>query len=241
MVEIANLTTRNMQPELMDDPDLCPSVHRAALDGLTRIHRVTRSTQRFWKTIRAKFASKGDRLTVLDVGCGDAFLLRSLARLAHRDSIELKLVGCDISPVALQLARKHATEEHVSLETVEFDVLSADLLMPADVVISSLFMHHFETDQVIRILQKMNLAARRGVVIEDLRRTRLGYALCWLGTRTLTRSPVVHTDGLLSVAAAFSDNEFSNLLHQAGVSQPDLTKQWPERFMVSWCCDKEAA
>lgn len=240
MVNFAGLVTRNLQPELMDDPALCPTEHRLALDGLARIHRVTRSAQRFWNAIKSDFDCDTDQLTVLDVGCGDAFLLRSLARLAQKDSINLRIVGCDLSRVALQRAQQHAEEENVSFEAVELDILSADIPIKADLVISSLFMHHFAESQVIRILRKMNQAARRGVVIEDLRRTHLGYALCWLGTRTLSRSPIVHTDGLLSVAAAFSLDEFAHLVGRAGVSHPSVTKHWPERLMVSWHSNEAA-
>lgn len=221
----------------MDDPALCPSAHRAALNGLTRIHRVTRSAQRFWKTIRSNYVRESSHLSILDVGCGDAFLLRSLARLARRDSVELKITGCDISPVALQLASEHAEAEQLSLETIELDILSAELPIQADIVISSLFLHHFESQQVIRILQQMNVAARRGVVIDDLSRTRLGYALCWMGTRIFSRSSIVHTDGLLSVAAAFTIDEFSDLVQRAGISGHGVTRHWPERVMASWHCD----
>ena len=41
--------------------------------------------------------------------------------------------------------------------------------------------------------------ARRRVLVSDLRRSRLGWWLAWVGTRILTMSPMVHFDGPVSV------------------------------------------
>ena len=47
-------------------------------------------------------------------------------------------------------------------------------------------------------------ATRHAVLVDDLVRSRLGFALVLAGSYLLTRSPVVHTDGPLSVRAALS-------------------------------------
>ena len=48
---------------------------------------------------------------------------------------------------------------------------------------------------VVRLLKGMAAKARCLVIVDDLIRSRLGYAMAWIGTRLLSRSWVVHHDG----------------------------------------------
>lgn len=219
----------------MDDPDLSPAEHAAALQGLARVHRLTGTVGRLLQPIeRLARRLEVRQLTVMDVGCGDGLMLRNLARRAARQGLVLRLIGCDFSSRALELCEQQAAAENLAIELRQVDITTAPLPDTADVIINSLFLHHFSEPQVIAILQQFSGHARELVMIEDLLRTRLGYSLCWLGVHLLTRSRVVHIDGLLSVRAAFSMPEIKLLLTQAGMSGADIYKHWPERFMVQW-------
>ena len=61
----------------------------------------------------------------------------------------------------------------------------------------------------------MSVATRHLLLVNDLRRTRWGYWLARWGSRILTRSQIVHTDGPLSVSAAFTDEETLQLARQS--------------------------
>ena len=74
----------------------------------------------------------------------------------------------------------------------------------------------------------------RAVLVDDLVRTRLGFALVWLGSYLLTTSPVVHADGPLSVRAALSISEALELAERAGLHGSTIRRHWPERFLLSW-------
>lgn len=219
----------------MDDPGLDDAEHLAALQGLARVHRLTGTTRRLWQPIQRLFRERDTRqLSIMDVGCGDGLLLRKLAGRAARRGLSLRLIGCDFSSRALELCQRAAAAENLSIELHQVDVTSAPLPDSADVIINSLFLHHFSEVQVKAILQLFRAQARELVVIEDLLRSRLGYGLCWLGVHLLTRSRVVHIDGLLSVRAAFSMAEMQALLRESGMSTAAIYKHWPERFMVVW-------
>lgn len=219
----------------MDDPSLSAAEHVAALQGLARVHRLTGTAARLWRPIKQLLHAQPTRqLSVMDVGCGDGLMLRKLARRATAEGLSLRLIGCDFSSRALELCQRGANSEKLSIELHQVDVTNAPLPHTADVIINSLFLHHFSEAQVKIILQQFRGHAQRLVVIEDLLRTRLGYGLCWLGVHLLTRSRVVHVDGLLSVRAAFSMAEMQTLLHQADMSTAKLYPHWPERLMVEW-------
>ena len=101
-------------------------------------------------------------------------------------------------------------------------------------LISSLFLHHLDSDDAVTLMRQMSRACRQAVLINDLRRTRFGYALAVLACRLLTRSPIVHVDGPLSVRAAWSDVEVQQLAAEAGLNQPQISHHWPQRFLLSW-------
>ena len=103
-----------------------------------------------------------------------------------------------------------------------------------DVVFCSLFLHHLNNADAEQLLKVMNKRARYLVLLTDLIRSRLGYGMAWAGTRLLSRSWVVHTDGPLSVKAAFQIEEVRALTQRAGIQNAKLQRCWPERYLLSW-------
>jgi hypothetical protein len=164
-------------------------------------------------------------------------MLRELYRLARRSGLgadDIELHACDFSARALEMAQSAAAAEEVPLKVHLVDVLRGSLPIQADVVMNSLFLHHFSDDDVRQILEKLRAAAERLLLVEDLLRTQLGYALCFIGIHALSRSKVVHVDGLLSVRAAFRCDEIRQLAARAGLAGARIERHWPERFLIAW-------
>jgi 2-polyprenyl-3-methyl-5-hydroxy-6-metoxy-1,4-benzoquinol methylase len=231
-----NLQHRDRQPELMDDPALDELQHRHALRGLRRVNSFSRSTAILWPAITAVAQQlAGQPVRILDIASGGGDLAVGLAERGRRTGINLDIHGCDISPLAVQ----HATELAVQhqLDNVQFltvDAIHGTLDGPYDIVMCSLFLHHLPEDEARCLLKRMKELASQRVLINDLRRTRAGYVLAWLGCRLLTRSPIVHVDGPLSVRAAFSLDEVRQLAEECGLSGATLTTHWPQRFLLDW-------
>jgi hypothetical protein len=101
-------------------------------------------------------------------------------------------------------------------------------------VYCTLFAHHLDEIDVIRLLEGMALRSRKLVLVDDLIRSRLGFALAWIGTRLLSRSWVVHTDGPLSVRGALRPDEMMTIAKQAGLEDAQINRSWPERYLLSW-------
>ena len=80
----------------------------------------------------------------------------------------------------------------------------------------------------------MYQGARHLVLIDDLRRSWIGYGLAVLGCQLLSRSPIVHVDGPLSVRAAFTETEIHCLADACGLPSPKINRHWPHRFLLSW-------
>lgn len=230
----AGFATRRLQPEWMDEPGLDPSLHRAALRGLSRINRVSRTAATLFVEVeRIARERPGAPLRVLDVACGGSEVTRDLARLAARKRLPIRFDGCDISETALEYARSATASSGVDVGYIRCDVLRDSLPAGYDCLVSSLFLHHLGRDDVSGLLSRM-AAAARAVVVSDLLRSRGAYVMAHVATRLLSRSPVVHVDGPRSVRAAFTLEEMRDLCEEAGMVGVVLRPVWPKRFILTW-------
>lgn len=219
----------------MDDPSLDGRRHMAALDGLSRINRITRSAAQVWSAITPLLDEpSAPPLRVLDIATGGGDLPIALWRRAHKQGIQLSAAGCDISQRALDRARERSLRAGAQVEFLMIDALQNDLPAGFDVVTCSLFLHHFDPTQARVVLEKMRLAARRMVVVCDLRRTARGHALAWAGARALSRSDVVHTDAALSARAAYTIDELRTIADAAGLTGAAIQARAPLRMRLVW-------
>ncbi|MFW6197716.1 MAG: methyltransferase domain-containing protein [Myxococcota bacterium] len=228
-----DLPARFREPELMDDPTLDEARHHDALSGLARLNRVSLTHRRVFREV-ARQSSRGVRpVRILDVGCGDCDILIRVVRRARRHGIDVRPFGCDVSDVALERAHRRAVASGVSLELARLDVTRDALPGGFDVVTCSLLLHHLTEPASVELLTGMARAGRR-LLVQDLRRTRLGYLLAWIGVHALSRSRVVRVDGLRSVRAAYTLDEVAALCGRAGLHDAVVTRCWPQRFAIRW-------
>ena len=73
-----------------------------------------------------------------------------------------------------------------------------------DVGHASLVVHHLDEDAAVRFLAELGRVSRRGIVVNDLHRGRLGLLGAWLAGRFLTRNRYTRHDAPLSVRRAYT-------------------------------------
>ena len=84
-------------------------------------------------------------------------------------------------------------------------------------MISSLFFHHLTEAQGIRLLQEMRRIGRRGVIVNDLLRSRLARLLTEITTRLLSTNRLTRHDGPMSVLRGFRPEELLHMSIEAGL------------------------
>ena len=218
----------------MDQPDLDAESHFQALRGLERINRWSGSARLLWRPIRARAQKTLGPLRLLDVASGAGDLPICLWHRARRTSLRLEIAACDRSACAIDYARRRARASQADVHFFEWDVVRFGLPGDYDIVTSSLFLHHLDEAQAVALLAAMARAARHLLLINDLVRSWTGYVLAYLGTRVLSASTVVHSDGPSSVEGAFTIEEFLALAYQAGLGGARLTRRWPCRMLLEW-------
>ncbi|PYM40615.1 MAG: hypothetical protein DME12_14895 [Candidatus Rokuibacteriota bacterium] len=166
----------------------------------------------------AAAADARDVLVAVDVGGGHAALAVRLVEWARAARREIRVIVVDRDAESLALAR-HACAGYPEIRLVLADATALPVREgAADVVASALTLHHLEPDAVVASLREMAAAARRGVIVNDLLRTRLALGLVWLATRLLRCHPISRHDGPLSVRRAYSAAELTALAQKAGIT-----------------------
>jgi 2-polyprenyl-3-methyl-5-hydroxy-6-metoxy-1,4-benzoquinol methylase len=232
---MVDLSKRNLVPELMDEPALDAGRHQHALKGLGTINFYSGSGRILWSEVR-RFANSQARrsLRVLDVASGGGDVAIALWQRARRAGVTLEIVGLDISATAVQVAQRAAKRAEAPLVFKTHDVLAEPLPTRFDIVMSSLFLHHLDDRQAAGLLSAMRQATDGLLLVNDVRRTTVGYWLAKWVSRVLTRSPIVHVDAPRSIERAFTLAEVRELCRLADLHHYRLSRRWPQRFLLAW-------
>lgn len=235
---IPDLSVRRLQDEIMDSPDLDPDQLIAALEGIGRLNRLSRADAVLWPPIHnaLKVATPDQPLRILDIAAGGGDIARRLLRRAQKVRRPLEIDICDMSNVAISLATKEAKRAHLEKVTHAFqcDLLNEPLPDGYDIIMGSQFLHHMSNADALTVLKKMRSATRHSVLLTDVLRTPLGYRLAYWAPRIFSRCKVIHTDGSLSIQAAFSLTEFQQLAKDANMQNATFQTLWPERLLLQW-------
>ncbi len=224
--------TRRLRPEVMDQPQLGAAEHVCALRGLRRLNRASGVAATLWREINRRLRpASGKSLRLLDIASGGGDVPLSLWARAQKRGVPLEILGLDKSSTACDFAAARARHAHANVTFQQHDVLGQSIPVGFDIVTCSLFLHHLQAVEVVRLLSNMADAAPL-MVVSDLRRNLRGYALAHAASRLLTTSPVVHADAPLSVANAFSIAEMRGLCHEAGLRDAMIRTTWPCRMLI---------
>jgi 2-polyprenyl-3-methyl-5-hydroxy-6-metoxy-1,4-benzoquinol methylase len=222
--------------ELMDDPSVDEETFRACLESLATVNRASfgyRPTRRFVARAAARHG-RARPLRILDVGSGYGDGLRALARRLASRKIAAELTGADLNPHAARVATA-ATQPPpapVSIRYVTRDARALGEEEAPDIILSALFCHHLEDDELTAFLRWMDKTARLGWFVNDLYRSRfaaLGFGA--LATATL-RHPFVRHDGPVSFARAFRKADWQARLAEAGIDGARIFIGAPFRLCV---------
>jgi len=217
---------RSAQPEILDGP-----VESAELADILRdLARFNGAMLGHWPVLRwlerAAAAVPADTpLTLLDVGCGYGDLLRAVRRWARKRGRAMKLIGIDLSPQVVEIAR-NATEAADEIEYQAVDIFDYRPGGAIDFVVTSLVAHHLPDVMIVRFLRWMEASARRGWLIYDLQRNAVPFYFIALAGALLRLHPVVVYDGRVSVARSLTRTEWRARIAEAGLDQRAVELGW---------------
>ena len=229
-----DFSKRSADVEIMDDLDYAGEMMDRTLGELEVINRWLGGNSVTINGISKllKGTEPGRRVHVADLGCGRGDMLMLIDNWARKKNFDVDLTGIDANQYVVDAAREKLNRfPHIQLQTV--NILSEVFQEKKfDIVIGTLFYHHFSDEQLIGFFSRLKHQANIGFLINDIHRHSLAYYSIKLLTGLFSRSSMVKYDAPLSVLRAFSRKELSRILSSAGIKNFTIKWKWAFRWQV---------
>ena len=205
-------TYRSNATEIMDDFSMKGELLRDTLDKLGKINKWLGGNRVTLNGVAQLLAGKPkDRTyTIIDLGCGHGDILRLVADYGKKHGYKFQLIGVDANKDAIDYATD-LSKPYDNLSFKALDIFSeAFQQLNYDIVLSTLFLHHFNQDEIEQLLRQISRKAQIGIVVNDLHRSRMAYGLFRLLGLTISNHMIVQ-DGLTSILRAFKRKELETI------------------------------
>ncbi len=211
---------RSAERELLDADDLDPGELRTNLREMAMLNRLPGGVGASLSAVRWLLDGEGSP-TVLDAGAG----LGDFARRARATAGAAVIVN-DLRDEVLALARRNLRGTD-AVTFLRADARSLPLPDAAvDVSHASLLLHHLDPADAAAALGELRRVARRGVVVNDLRRGRLANAINTITVLALARGRYTRFDGPLSARRAYTLPELDAIAARAGLRLVRRSSAW---------------
>lgn len=226
-----NLRKRSTEKEIMDDFNMVGPLLQNSLDKLAWINHWLGGNIVTLNGLKKliKGIPEGQEIKIIDLGCGNGDMLRDVARYARKKNLNIRLIGIDANQFTVDYARKLSTDYPEISYLKEFIPSPAFSDLEYDVILSTLFFHHFTDDEILISLKEIISKAKIGVVINDLHRHE--WAIFLFNILTLfIPNPMIRTDGLTSIRRGFKRSDLKAYENELGLKDSQISWKWAFRF-----------
>ncbi len=231
-----NTKYRTNQVELMDDLTMSGDLLRKTLDQIAKINRWLGGNSITLNGLKKllKNKSKNEPIIIIDLGCGNGDMLREVANYGKKEGYNFKLIGIDGNEYTVNYAKK-LSQNYDEISYLQQDVFSNEFKnISYDIVLSTLFLHHFAENEIVGLLSLVLKKASLGVIVNDLHRHPMAYYLFKLVCLTI-QNPMVKEDGLISILRGFKRSDLEQISEKLKYNS-DI--QWKWAFRYQWILKK---
>lgn len=230
-------TYRSTNREIMDDFTMKGELLRDTLDKLGTINkwlggnRVTLGGLKHF----LKSQTKEKTYTIIDLGCGHGDILRLVADYGRKNNYSFNLIGIDANQDTIDYANE-LSKDYPELSFRSEDVFSDRFnTLRYDIVLSTLFLHHFKEKEILSLLAILRKNATLGIVVNDLQRSTLAFGLFKLLGIVISNAMIVQ-DGLTSILRAFKREELYDISRTLNLKSQI---RWKWAFRYQWLIQTE--
>jgi 2-polyprenyl-3-methyl-5-hydroxy-6-metoxy-1,4-benzoquinol methylase len=235
---LINTKYRTNDPEIMDDFALKGDALKVALDKIAKINQLLGGNQLTLKGVRKLIekAPASTKITIVDVGCGNGDMLRKLADFGLKNNLNFELIGVDANDFTI----KYATDLSVNYPNIKYrceNIFSKSFNeLGYDIVLCTLTLHHFNNDEIIKLLTLFGKTSKLGFVVNDLHRNVVAYRLFQLLCFVFCMNAMSKEDGLISILRGFKKEEL--IAFSENLRFEKYSIQWKWAFRYQWIVEK---
>ncbi len=216
----------------MDDFSMKGDLLRDTLDKLGNINKWLGGNRVTINGIKEllKKQPKDKTYTILDLGCGHGDILRLVVDFGRKNNYNFKGIGIDANQDAIDYA------DELSVNYPELSFRNEDVFSEAfqdleyDIVLTTLFLHHFKDHDIKRLLSTFSKKATLGIVVNDLQRSEIAYGLFKLLGLTISNN-MIKQDGLTSILRAFKKEDLVKISKELNLKSQI---HWKWAFRYQW-------
>ena len=228
---VINTKDRTEEEEIMDDFLLEGEELRDALDKIARINQFLGGNQLTLQGVK-KLINSEEEITIVDVGCGNGDMLRTLADYGNKNNLKFNLIGIDANAFTINYA-KEITKEYPNISYKCEDIFSESFAqMSYDIILCTLTLHHFKNNEIDYLIQLFSKQARLGIVINDLHRHSIAYRAFQVICFIFRLNKMSKQDGLVSILRGFKKQELIDFSERNNLK--DYTINWKWAFRYQW-------
>lgn len=229
-----DFSTRSNEPEIMDDFEIADNGLIQTLHEIETINQLLGGNHVTLQGIGEllKKHPKEQPIRIADLGCGGGEMLRLIWDRFSEEYPNLQLIGYDANPTIIA----HAQKKAISYSAIQFvceDILSDKFQASSfDIIICTLFTHHFDNQQLLEMLNGWYKQVGTGVVINDIHRHWFAFYSIKMLVGLLSKSYMTRYDAKLSVLRSFKKSEIIELLAQSNWTNNSIKWKWAFRWQI---------
>ena len=226
-----DLKQRSTLPEKMDEPGVPAAEIKKAVHELGLVNKFLGGYNVIIDALE-KINLNGKPKKILDIGSGGGDVLREISGWAKRKNKNVELTGIDRNPLMTSYA-SNTSSAYSNITFKTFNVWDEQLKNEKyDIVINNLFCHHFDDDELVKLVKLMNELSSGHIIINDIQRHWFAYYSIKYITGLFSKTYLVKYDAPLSVARSLTKNEWKTILHKAGIRNYSIEWKWAFRWQI---------
>ena len=233
-----NTTYRTSDSEIMDDFELEGDELRDALDKIARINQLLGGNELTLKGVQdlINTVSIPNEIVIVDVGCGNGDMLRTLAHFGTKNNLKFQLIGIDANSFTVKHAQK-LSENYFNISYLCEDIFDEEFKkLKYDILLCTLTLHHFKDDEIMYLLDVFYKNAVTGIVINDLHRNPIAYRLFQALCFVFRLNDMSREDGLTSILRGFKKEELMQFSQNLNFKNYKIHWKWAFRYQ--WIISK---
>ncbi len=222
------MKTRSLSPEILDQDHVSEQKLRSSLSFIRFVNRFFGGTRVILDYFEAHPVP--ERFRVLDLGCGAGDIAYAVSGWAQACGKQAEITGLDLNPFCVQYASEHFKASAVRY--VQASAFDLDSLGEFDYILASMFFHHLDDEDIVRLLTLMGRHARRGFIVNDLYRSWPAYCGA-VALAAPTFCHIILNDAPLSVKRGFQEKDFERYRRLANISRSKIDRKPVFRISLS--------
>ncbi len=224
--------------ETMDDFAMEGEILRDALDKIAKINQLLGGNQLTLQGVQdlTSSISKSNEIVIVDVGCGNGDMLRTLADFGLKNKLKFQLIGIDANSFTISHAQQ-LSQNYPNIRYRCEDIFETSFKeLKYDIVLCTLTLHHFKNNEIVDLLNLFYANSAIGIVINDLQRSAIAYRLFQALCFVFRLNEMSREDGLTSILRGFKKEE---LIHfSKKLSFKNYKIHWKWAFRYQWIISK---